>query len=81
MQELSHRHNFRSIRNKMTKIIPELSFHDVLSLNSTNLLMLEGNARTKPCSMCEKKRKQSHYPRTFTNDFEPQTLAENLFFA
>ena len=56
MQELSHRHNFRSIRNKMTKIIPELSFHDVLPLNSTNLLMLEGNARTKSCSMCKKKR-------------------------
>ena len=55
MQELIHRHTFRSIRNKMTKIIPELSFHDVLSLNSTNLLMLEGNARTKSCSMCKKK--------------------------
>ena len=55
MQELSHRHTFRSIRNKMTKIILELSFHDVLSLNSTNLLMLEGNTRTKSCSMCKKK--------------------------
>ena len=81
MQELSHRHNSRSIRNKMTKIIPELSFHDVLSLNSTNLLMLEGNARTKSCSICKKKKKQSHYPRTFTYDFEPQTSAENLFLA
>ena len=32
-------------------------------------------------ALCAKKRKQSHYPRTFTNDFEPQTSAENLFLA
>ena len=27
----------------------------------------------------QKKKKQSHYPRTFTYDFEPQTSAENIF--
>ena len=58
MQEISHGHNFRSIRNKMTKFIPKFSFHDILSLNSTNLLMLEGNVRTsRALFYVQKKRK------------------------
>ena len=46
MQEVSHGHDFCWSRNKITQIIHELSFYDVLLLNSTNLLMLGDNARS-----------------------------------
>ena len=46
MQEISHGHDFCWNRNKITQIIHELSFYDVLLLNSTNLLMLGDNARS-----------------------------------
>ena len=38
-------YNFCQNRKK-TQISPELLFYDVCSLNWTNLLMLEGNARS-----------------------------------
>ena len=46
MQEVGHSNKFCWNSNKSTQIIPERSFYDVLSLNSTNLLMLRGNVKS-----------------------------------
>ena len=57
MQEVSHGNNFCWNGNIIIQITPELSFYDVLWLNSTNILMFGDNARSKSRSiLCTKKR-------------------------